>query len=390
MTGVEKEKLSEDVQSTGFPFEQYVSVLLKKHGWVIIPNRYYIDDVKGIEREIDILAYKYYVDEEEQITFYTSLIISCKKSKQYKWCFFTRDADKEDVNVNYFPFHYFTNDERLKYEMESHLSTIEEAYKKDKSVQGIYSFPKTIISYQEYYAKHQPEKCPFPKNEDIYNSIVSTIKALESEKGQINSRLKNKKNKKFRVRFYSFHLLSLFDGEMVECSFDDDCNTSIDVVNEMKYLNRHIVNKQENFYFTHFITKDYVEKCLSSYDNLSALNQKIIPAMISSFYKDIFNVNEKVRIFWDDFVSETQWAISYTLQKYYNTPISTKIVEFGYENNILNLDIDTSTVDVPNVKESDIYKCLNNNEKLKHHLQSQLLKYYRYSGEFKFDICLPF
>ena len=74
-----KKNIEHAIKESGFPFENYASTVLREHGWTIIPNRFYLDDVKGIEREVDILAYKSLLDEEENICFYTSLIISCKK-----------------------------------------------------------------------------------------------------------------------------------------------------------------------------------------------------------------------------------------------------------------------------------------------------------------------
>ena len=60
-----KKKIERAVSQSGFPLEHYIGNVLRKHNWHIITNRYYIDDVKNIEREIDILAYKTFLDEEE-------------------------------------------------------------------------------------------------------------------------------------------------------------------------------------------------------------------------------------------------------------------------------------------------------------------------------------
>ena len=48
--------LDEAINKTGFSTEYNVQKLLEKHGWNVISNRYYIDDQKKIEREIDLLA----------------------------------------------------------------------------------------------------------------------------------------------------------------------------------------------------------------------------------------------------------------------------------------------------------------------------------------------
>lgn len=62
--------LEEAINKTGFPTEYKVQKLLESHGWSVISNRYYIDEQKKVEREIDLLALKNGI----------RLVISCKKS----------------------------------------------------------------------------------------------------------------------------------------------------------------------------------------------------------------------------------------------------------------------------------------------------------------------
>ena len=125
MNKEKSQQIVEAVNVSGFPFEVFVSSILSSHGWTIISNRYYIDDIKGVEREIDILAYKCFMDAKENICYYTALIVSCKKSEKFKWCFLTRSSQKRDVNINYFPFHFSTDDERLSFTVKSGVEMIE-------------------------------------------------------------------------------------------------------------------------------------------------------------------------------------------------------------------------------------------------------------------------
>ncbi len=46
------------LEKTGFGLEYTVSSILENDGWTVINNKYYIDDVQGSAREIDIIAYK--------------------------------------------------------------------------------------------------------------------------------------------------------------------------------------------------------------------------------------------------------------------------------------------------------------------------------------------
>ena len=47
-----------NIEKTGYVLEFNVSSLLQKHGWSVINNKYYIDDVQPAVREIDIVGYK--------------------------------------------------------------------------------------------------------------------------------------------------------------------------------------------------------------------------------------------------------------------------------------------------------------------------------------------
>lgn len=381
MTQEFKDNLEKAINASGFPFEQYVSKVLLHHGWTIIPNRYYIDDIKGVEREIDILAYKILDDKKENICYYTTLIISCKKSDSSKWCFLTRDVDKLDVNVNYFPFHYLSDDERLINITESQIAKIEASYRKEREVKAVYDFPKTIVSYQIFDDSKQKKE--FQKNEAIYDSVITTIKALESEKSNLLSQRRKSNNNK-RHRFYSFYLLSLFDGDMVECNFRADNSVLINEINSINYLNRHIVNKRESFYAIQFIKKNEFENKLSEYDALAEYNNTLFPSLLTSFYTDIFNEPDRVKIFWKEFVSSTEWAISLSLRKHLGNQVSAQIEDYLLDDDILKLEIskeiDYSAYSVLNDNNSAAYKSV----------KAALHKFFRYDGKFKFDISLPF
>lgn len=381
MTQEFKGNLEKAINASGFPFEQYISTTLLHHGWTIIPNRYYIDDIKGVEREIDILAYKTLNDKKENICYYTTLIISCKKSDSSKWCFLTRDVDKLDINVNYFPFHYLSDDERLLNITDSKITEIEKSYRKKTDCKGVYEFPKTIVSYQIF--DDSKAKKEFQKNDAIYDSVITTIKALESEKSNLLSQRRKSKDKKGH-RFYSFYLLSLFDGDMVECNFKADSSILINEISSINYLNRHIVNKRESFYAIQFITKNEFESKLLEYDALAEYNATLFPSLLSSFYIDIFNEPNRVKIFWDEFVSSTEWAISSTLRKHLGQQVSAQIVDYLLVDDVLKLEIS---------KEIDYsaYSVLNDNNSIAYkRVKAALHKIYRYEGKFTFDISLPF
>lgn len=388
------DKILQNIKSTiehsGFPLEHYIAKVLKQHGWHIITNRNYIDDIKGIEREIDILAYKIYTDNEENIQYLTSLMISCKKSKKHKWCFLTRDIDENERNINWTPYHYCTSDERLKYMSEKHLDTVITSYITNEKVKELYSFDKMVFAYQQLSEpandKERKQNGIFccVKNDDIYNSISTTIKAIDSEK---ISRLKAYGYEE-KQRYYTFHALSIFEGDMFSVHFDANSSIDVETISDIKYLNRHIIGGVDDFYIVHFINKDIFEEKLSLYDSLHEENIKAQPKFITEFYKDIFKDRDKVDIFLDKFKGSILWKIKWILQaEQKNLRFDNLNISPYYRENKLELELSVNDYFI----DEGIIKKLNTDKFLNAYVKDKLLSIYRYDGEFCFcnDI-LPF
>lgn len=181
-----KKQISEAISHTGFPLEHYICNVLKKHQWNIISNRYYIDDVKGTEREIDIIAYKV-SDSIDDVQYITTLVISCKKSEENRWCFLTRAVDTTDGNINWSPLHFCSTDKRFKFILETQNSLLVDKYLNHKALSHLYTFSNQVFAFQ-ILQKSKKEKdknrgalC-IKENTDMYNSIITTIKAISSEK----------------------------------------------------------------------------------------------------------------------------------------------------------------------------------------------------------------
>ncbi len=384
-----KENIASAISQSGFPLEHYVGNVLRKHGWRIITNRYYIDDLKNIEREIDILAYKTHTDDQEMIQYYTGLIISCKKSKKYTWCFLTRESDVLDSNVDWTPLHFCTSDARLKYMTEKHRDILVDRYKKHSAIKHLYDFPESVFAYQQLVVADTAKKGRnvgdyyIDGNEDIYNSIITSIKALDTEK---RSRVENANGKKYK-RYYMFHLVSVYDGIMVKDYFDDEGKQEVEQVKEIKYLNRHIVNKVDDFYIVNFTTKDNFEYRLNLWDYFHSYNTKLLKYVISEYYKDIFTQKEKVDIFWESFKKGISWRIYYSLQKLDKaTNYKDLDITYTYKENQLTLELYVSPY-----LATDLVKKLNSDTDLIKFISERLLSTYRYDGPFILsDDGLPF
>lgn len=383
-----KKQISEAISHTGFPLEHYICNVLKKHQWNIISNRYYIDDVKGTEREIDIIAYKV-SDSIDDVQYITTLVISCKKSEENRWCFLTRAVDTTDGNINWSPLHFCSTDKRFKFILETQNSLLVYKYLNHKALSHLYTFSNQVFAFQ-ILQKSKKEKdknrgalC-IKENTDMYNSIITTIKAISSEKKSRFERYNNQSK-----RCYLFYALSIFDGGIIESKFENDGSQTIDSVSDIKYLNRHIVNNVDDFYIVDFTTKDNFDYRLKLYDILHSANTKYLSEFLNEFYENIFQFPDRINILWKDFEDSIRFGVRYHVEKLLNVGIDANKYKIWHS---YYADIQTLTLDIGGNNSLSIeqWEILNNNEELKQTIKTGLLKFFKYNGNFIFGETLPF
>jgi uncharacterized protein (UPF0335 family) len=288
-----EENIRKAINKTGFILENDVIKILENENWNTINNRYYIDDITSSPREIDIVAYK--ANEHENILYYTALIISCKKSEQNSWVFLTRNINNNDPNIDFFPIEYWSNS-RILNSMDSeekYRDYIEKNVNKLNHYKSIFGIKKNIFAFQEVNIKNST-----PQNDKkIYESIISTIKAMEYEKKSLNKRKKN-------PTVFNFHLLTIIDGDTYE--FDVNRDSKVVESNHIKYLNRFIVNNDDKFHMIHFINYKNLKSVLTKINQLHTENSK--------FHSDII----------DKYKSE--FLISYTLRNIFKEEIQKELI----------------------------------------------------------------
>ncbi|MBL0252498.1 MAG: hypothetical protein IPQ12_07880 [Polaromonas sp.] len=133
MPNLDISKIEAQIKKTGFVLEYKLASLLKKAGWHVISNRYYVDDHEESIREIDLLAYK--ISKIHDVSIYTTLIISCKKSEANNWVMLTRDIDLKAPNSDWWPLHAWTNDIAIKYKLNQKGTA--KKYHDDLNKQGV-------------------------------------------------------------------------------------------------------------------------------------------------------------------------------------------------------------------------------------------------------------
>ena len=369
----ESEKVIGAIEQTGYVLEYYISEQLRSNGWQVINSRYYIDDLKGIEREIDIMAYKATV--YDHIAYYTVLIISCKKATKGFWTFLTRRRPENDPNTEHFVINNYTTDKRLSYMLNSMQEYIKSSLIKDPDVKKLFQIERLPFAFQQINSESY-------KTEDdkrIYDSIITTIKALEYEKENRSRPIIDGINN----FFYNFNLLSIFDGDFLEVFFNNKWQKNVTNVSEIKYINRHIVSKKEAFYKVHFITKAAFLPQVEIYSKLHSKNCEVYPELINQFYKNIFADPKRANIYWNDFCKEIKWRFNYSLvhELGYKSKEPADTFSYDYTDDILKIHFDGYY----DIDDPDFLERVNAEKELTTETAKILKKLFRYEKAFCFD-----
>lgn len=260
----EQERLKEAINRTGFPTEYLVQKVLETHGWDVVSNRYYIDDQKKIEREIDLLASKGSI----------KLVISCKKNDEEYWTFMVSKNDSVSV-----PLEYKTDDPVIDYFWKYEKETIKRVASTHSALTSLLSMSDMVRAFQ------QVKKSNYTPGNDknIYESIITTIKAAEYEGSHSKSNV-------------AYFMLSIFNGEMIKMDFDDGSCVEIE---EIKYVNRHYIGSKDKYYCVHFIRFDALDRVIADYDQVAEEIPKLLGELHEEFKKDVFSYRSRIDYFWE-------------------------------------------------------------------------------------------
>ena len=367
-----KEKLLDAVEMSGFDFEYFVQDIFRKEKWTVLNNRYYIDDVSNIEREIDAIAYK--AIEIGDICYYTALIISCKKTKESDWVFLTQKKI-QDVNFDYSPLHIISSDFRLKAIINNERSMIIDAIMKDEFLQKIYEGDNRVFANFQFNGR----TLQLEENRRIYDSISTTIKTLEAEKESHRNSMINKK-----ATFYCFYAISVFNNKLIEVLFEDSENKSVQEVNELKYVNRHIVYKKDQFYLVHFACKDYLADLVKVYNKVFESNTRLYSGLMASFYDDIWSYEYRVKLINGQFMGALRREISMIsiIDNTFELPSNLEIKEIDFQK---TKDLLVMTVHFDPILDSSTIELLNKSENAKKWIGAALKRYFKYDGTYSIN-----
>lgn len=356
---------------TGFLLEHEVTEAFRSAGWGVINNRFYIDDVDGKARELDLVVYQ--VSSNSDINVVTTLLISCKKNEEMAFTFMSRNKRDGEPNTDWNPVHYWTAQEPLQKFLET--TSWRKNYVTEDTQLGSEIFN---IRRDAFATQLVSQKNGSPQNDRlIFESISGLMKALDHEIQILPSRMKEK-------RIYIFNLLTIVDAPMVDARFSGTKITPIKI-DDFKYLSRYMVRKRELAARIHFATKSKIDSLVETYTRLSEYDSNFFQAATINAYKAITS-NRAVQDYFAKLLSSRfSWRINNVLRKNEQPKLQEEDIEFEYDKDRNELIIGVS----PLVDEDGL-RYLNGDAELKRSVRKLLKDNARYEGAFRFDVLIPF
>lgn len=363
---------SEQIEKTGFVLENQVAQLLKAAKWTVISNRYYVDDTEDSVREIDLIAYQ--ASRIQHFDVYTVLVISCKKSDSNAWALLARKIDLKDPNSDWHPFHAWSNDKALTYQLgacgcpKRYHDAIA-----SNGAKNVLDVPEVeVFAFQE-----MNKTSGSPQNDkSIFAAVTSLMKAQAYEMGSLPQRKKT-------PAVYQFNLLSIVDTDLIRLMFSEKTITPTPVDSE-HYIARYIIKKRETFSRIRFLTAKAFPNALTDYGSLHLANCQWFDSECHAFYRDIGQDSKRMNLLVDDFRKQASWEIRWALlRNNLEAPDSSSINLYWNKNE--------SSLRVWAAFKAEGVKVLNADPKAKDTVAKALQTIYRYSGPFEFeDDDIPF
>jgi galactitol-specific phosphotransferase system IIB component len=186
------EKIGDFLITTGFILEMEVSEFLKKKGYTVEVNKYFIDYDENKKREIDIIASKIINDIE------INFVIECKQSSTMDWVFVCSDKT---------PSRYYNF---LKY-----LPDVpyEKSIDKTRVFDNLRPLDRNIPLAQNSITRHVSGEKSKSNSIEIYECMMKLPKAVVDT---VNDRDSAKKN---RVIFFP---IVVFSGQIFTADYDSE------------------------------------------------------------------------------------------------------------------------------------------------------------------------
>lgn len=353
------------IKKTGFVLENLVAEVLKRHGWTVISNKYYVDDHEDTVREIDLIAYQ--VQKIKHLDLYTVLVISCKKSEANVWGLLAREANLKDPNTDWWPLHAWSNDLAVNYLLEQPgaASNFHGTMSRAGAAE-IFGEPRVeVFAFQE-----MKKGDGAPQNDKpIHQAITSLMKAQAYEIGSLPLRKK-------APSIYQFNLLSVVDTDLIKLMFSNSDIVGTQVASE-QYLARYIIKKKETFSRIQFVYAGHFEKLLEQYDRLRTASGNWFANRIELFYEGIVRDPKRARVLSEKFKQRLAWILNMYSRHTLGKDPKIDSFEFTWISGSEKLRIGI-------VADQDVIDQLNKNDQAVAQTKLVLASVYKYQGIFEF------
>ncbi|MCW0402192.1 hypothetical protein [Xanthomonas sacchari] len=354
------------LEDTGFILEHKVALKFQEKKWATINGRYYLDDVDGRARELDLIAYK--VKKDKEIDVATVVLVSCKKDAKNTVAFMSRGRPKKDPNADREPVHWWTRAEPLR----SYLASEEW---KGRYVESSKNIKDKLLSPQrEIFAFQLVSESGAPQNDKpIFDSVICLMKAMDHEINRFDMGGKGKR------RIYQFVLCTIFDAPMVDAQYEHAAPRVIEV-SHILYFSQYIVSKKDRAALVHFVRWEGLEKFLDDLGALHEHNASFFKNAISLAYSAVKTSSLVRKYFSENLSWEFKFKLNDRLRKLGRKKRINKVsFEYYGDKLVVSLDLEDS--------ESEI---LNRDGITRDEVAALLKKTLRYAGEFSIEEDLPF
>lgn len=362
------EKIPGALEKTGFLLEHFASEEFQRAGWSVIGNRYYVDDVDGTARELDLVAYR--IDKSEELDVVTGVLVSCKKDDKYTWAFMSKRKPPRDSNVEWEPVHYWTDVEPLASFLGSSSKWRKEYFSANKMVyNSLFKNTRNVFATQLVSSDGTS-----PNNDrPIFSSISGLFKALDHELAAIPTRQSGKK------RLYVFTLLTIVEAPLVEVKYHGNIGEASEVA-LLTYLARYMVNKREFSAHVHFVRSDKLNMFVETLSVLADHNAKYMASLVQKSFDSVRSNNAVRAHVSKKLEARLKRVLNSILKKYGYEEITQ--MSLSYRDNMLSINVD--------VYETIAIEQLNTDEQANKYTRKALREIARYKGDFHFDMDIPF
>lgn len=364
-----EERMIESLAKTGFVFENEVADEFRKKKWGVITGRYYVDDVDGRARELDIVAYK--LVSKPNIDVVTTVLTSCKKDAENAWAVLTRAREQNDPNTDLASVHYWTNNDIL----DAYLGSTDW---RDSYVKGNGDLYRDIfrVDRQAFAFQLVSKSTSAPKNDrPIFESFAELVKALDHELSVLPECMK-------KNRVYVFNLLVAIDAPIYEVSYDKAKPNSAEIF-QFQHFVQYIVRKRQREARVHLCAKRDLASAIKSYDALVRHDAEHFDKAIDRAYATAPENYRVGAVFSKILLKEVRWILNSELRKSGEDALGLgDELSLGFDNKKGEL-----LVWLPGL---DAAAALNDSEKAKRVMASALTRVLRYTGKFRFDSQIPF